>query len=59
MASEAFTEKKQNNLWRPIIFIILLVAVIILLRFWGVGEKLTDLRAWIGALVLGGHWSSS
>ncbi len=53
MASEAFAEKKQNNLWRPIIFIILLAAAIILLRFWGVGEKLTDLRAWIGGL---GSW---
>jgi len=53
MASEAFAEKKKNNLWRPIIFIILLMAAIILLRFWGVGEKLTDLRAWIGGL---GSW---
>jgi uncharacterized membrane protein YdjX (TVP38/TMEM64 family) len=53
MASEVFAEKKQNNLWRPIIFIILLAVVIILLRFWGVGEKLTDLRAWIGGL---GSW---
>jgi uncharacterized membrane protein YdjX (TVP38/TMEM64 family) len=53
MASEAFAEKKKNNLWRPIIFIILLAAVIILLRFWGVGEKLADLRAWISGL---GSW---
>ncbi len=53
MASEAFAEKKQKNLWRPIIFIILLVIVIILLRFWGVGEKLADLRAWISGL---GSW---
>jgi Uncharacterized conserved protein len=53
MASEAFAEKKKNNLWRPIIFIILLMAAIILLRFWGVGEKLTDLRVWIGGL---GSW---
>jgi uncharacterized membrane protein YdjX (TVP38/TMEM64 family) len=53
MASEAFAEKKKNNLWRPIIFIILLMVAIILLRFWGVGEKFTDLRAWIGGL---GSW---
>lgn len=53
MASETFAEKKKNNLWRPIIFIILLMAAIILLRFWGVGEKLADLRAWISGL---GSW---
>jgi uncharacterized membrane protein YdjX (TVP38/TMEM64 family) len=53
MTSEAFAEKKKNNLWRPIIFIVLLAAAIILLRFWGVGEKLTDLRDWIGGL---GSW---
>jgi uncharacterized membrane protein YdjX (TVP38/TMEM64 family) len=53
MVSEVFAEKKKNNLWRPIIFIILLAVAIILLRFWGVGEKLTDLRAWIGGL---GSW---
>ncbi|OGP67616.1 MAG: hypothetical protein A2031_09585 [Deltaproteobacteria bacterium RBG_19FT_COMBO_43_11] len=53
MASEAFTDKKQKSLWRPIIFIIFLVAAIILLRFWGVGEKLSDLRAWISGL---GSW---
>jgi uncharacterized membrane protein YdjX (TVP38/TMEM64 family) len=53
MASKALAEKKQNNLWRPIIFIILLAAAIILLRFWGVGEKLSDLRAWISSL---GSW---
>jgi uncharacterized membrane protein YdjX (TVP38/TMEM64 family) len=53
MASESFAEKKQNNLWRPIILIILLAAAIILLRFWGVGDKLADLRAWISGL---GSW---
>ena len=53
MASESFAEKKQNNLWRPIILIILLAAAIILLRFWGVGDKLADLRAWIGGF---GSW---
>ena len=53
MASESFAEKKQNNLWRPIILIILLAAAIILLRFWGVGDKLASLRAWISGL---GSW---
>jgi uncharacterized membrane protein YdjX (TVP38/TMEM64 family) len=53
MSSEAFAEKKQKKLWRPIILIVLLLIAIILLRFWGVGEKLTDLRAWIGGL---GSW---
>jgi len=53
MDSEVPAEKKRRNVWRPIIFIIMLCAAIILLRFLGVGERLADLRAWIAGL---GSW---
>jgi uncharacterized membrane protein YdjX (TVP38/TMEM64 family) len=49
------TDKKPNNrqIWKLILFIILLAAVIILFRLMGWGDKLALLRGWIGGL---GAW---
>ncbi|MGP8153494.1 MAG: TVP38/TMEM64 family protein [Smithella sp.] len=45
--------RKSNNLWKLILFIVVLAAVIILSRLMGWGDKLNLLRGWIGGL---GHW---
>src|ERR1035437_2411449 len=41
------------KVWRPLILVILLSAFIILLRFSGAADKLTDVREWINGL---GSW---
>ena len=41
------------KVWRPLILVILLLAVIILLRLSGVADKLTHVRQWINGL---GSW---
>ena len=41
---------KSNNLWKLILFVAILAALVILSRVMGWGEKLGELRAWIGAL---------
>ncbi|MGO8715325.1 MAG: TVP38/TMEM64 family protein [Smithella sp.] len=45
---------KNAKSWRPLLFVILLLAVIILLKFSGVADKLTDVREWINGL---GFWA--
>jgi uncharacterized membrane protein YdjX (TVP38/TMEM64 family) len=45
-----FTKAK---VWRPLILVIFLLAIIILLRLSGVADKLTDARQWINGL---GSW---
>ena len=45
-----FTNAK---IWRPLIFVIFLLGVIILLRLSGAADKLTDVREWINGL---GSW---
>jgi uncharacterized membrane protein YdjX (TVP38/TMEM64 family) len=45
---------RSTGLWRPILLIVIVVAVIVLARLFGVGEQLARLRTWIGSLgVLG------
>ena len=41
------------KVWRPLIFVIFLLAVIVLLRLSGIADKLTDVRQWINDL---GFW---
>jgi uncharacterized membrane protein YdjX (TVP38/TMEM64 family) len=41
------------KVWRPLILVVLLLAVIILLRLSGATDKLTDVREWINGL---GSW---
>ena len=50
MPLKHFTNAK---IWRPLIFVILLLGVIILLRLSGAADKLTDVREWINGL---GSW---
>jgi uncharacterized membrane protein YdjX (TVP38/TMEM64 family) len=50
MPLKHFTNAK---IWRPLIFVILLLGVIILLRRSGAADKLTDVREWINGL---GSW---
>ena len=45
---------KNAKSWQPLLFVILLLAVIILLKFSGVADKLTDVREWINGL---GFWA--
>lgn len=54
VTAEVVAEKKRKNLWRPMVFIIGLIAAIILLRFLGAGENLADLRVWMAGLGLWG-----
>ncbi|NTW07403.1 MAG: TVP38/TMEM64 family protein [Syntrophaceae bacterium] len=46
--------KKSNNVWKPVLFTILLAVVIIIFRLTGWSEKVTDLRDWISALGIWG-----
>lgn len=48
------TDKKPDSRWKLILFIVLLTAVIVLFRLTGWGDKLTDLRDWIGGLGIWG-----
>ena len=45
---------KNAKSWQPLLFLIFLLAVIILLKFSGVADKLTDVREWINGL---GIWA--
>ena len=45
---------KNAKSWQPLLFVIFLLAVIILLKFSGVADKLTDVREWINGL---GFWA--
>ena len=45
---------KNAKSWQPLLLVILLLAVIILLKFSGVADKLTDVREWINGL---GIWA--
>lgn len=47
------TNKKSNNLWKLILFIVVLTTVIFLSHMLGWGDKLNLLRGWISGL---GHW---
>jgi len=44
---------KNAKSWRPLLFVIFLLAIIILLKFSGVADKLSDVREWIKGL---GFW---
>ncbi len=46
-------EGRAGGWWRPVAFLIFLVAVIVVARTFGVGERLGDLRDWIHGL---GAW---
>lgn len=53
---EQFKQKAKNKKagwWRPLLVIGILLAVIILARIFGIGERLGALRDWIGAM---GMW---
>jgi uncharacterized membrane protein YdjX (TVP38/TMEM64 family) len=41
---------RPSGLWRPILLIVIVVAVIVLARVFGVGEQLARLRTWIDSL---------
>jgi uncharacterized membrane protein YdjX (TVP38/TMEM64 family) len=45
----------KAKVWRPLILVIFLLAIIILLRLSGVADKLTDARQWINGL---GSWGA-
>ncbi len=49
----AETKGKVKGLWRPIALIVVLLAIIILARAFGLGERLGELRDWIRGL---GPW---
>jgi pyruvate/2-oxoglutarate dehydrogenase complex dihydrolipoamide dehydrogenase (E3) component/uncharacterized membrane protein YdjX (TVP38/TMEM64 family) len=44
---------KKGGWWRPVALLAIVVAVLVLARVFGVGERLEALRGWIGAL---GPW---
>ena len=47
------TDKKKDKRWQLILFVLLLVAFIVIFQVMGLGDKLTELRAWIAGL---GAW---
>jgi len=47
------TESKSRGRWRPVVLLITIVAVLVLAKAFGLGERLGDLREWIRAL---GAW---
>jgi uncharacterized membrane protein YdjX (TVP38/TMEM64 family) len=51
---EAKTKKK--GLWRPILLLMVIVAVLVLAKVFGVGERLGELRAWIESLGAWGYF---
>ena len=46
-------QQKSKSWWKPVIFITLVVAIVVVGRVFGVGERLGDLREWIQGL---GAW---
>ena len=43
-------KSKGRGLWRPIALIAVIVAVLIMARVLGLGERLGELQEWIGGL---------
>ena len=41
---------RASGLWRPILLLLIVIAIIVLSRVFGVGEQLARLRTWIGSL---------
>jgi len=41
---------KKQGLWRPIVLIVVIVAVLILARMFGLGQRLEQLQDWIETL---------
>jgi uncharacterized membrane protein YdjX (TVP38/TMEM64 family) len=50
VAEEKNRGSRSSGLWRPILLICAVVAVIVLSRIFGVGEQLARLRTWIDSL---------
>jgi uncharacterized membrane protein YdjX (TVP38/TMEM64 family) len=46
---------KKQGLWRPIVLIVVIVAVLILARVFGLGQRLGQLRDWIETLGIWGY----
>lgn len=58
--SEAISDTKEEKnkgrgLWRPIALIVVIVAVLIMARALGLGERLGDLQGWISGLGFSGY----
>lgn len=52
-SEEPSGQKPGRGLWRPIALLVAVVLVLVLARLFGIGERLTELRDWIGSL---GAW---
>jgi pyruvate/2-oxoglutarate dehydrogenase complex dihydrolipoamide dehydrogenase (E3) component/uncharacterized membrane protein YdjX (TVP38/TMEM64 family) len=46
-------ESSKKAWWRPVLLLAVIIAILILARFFGLGDKLADLRAWLRSL---GPW---
>ena len=53
LAGPSATAAKKGGQWRPILLLVVLIAVLVLAKVFNVGEKLGDLRDWLVTL---GPW---